>query len=155
MGRMYACVFEGVAVTAAQDLFEINSDSTSDSVVVLHSVTITQSSDAGDSEAEMLPVLIHRGSTAGSGGTSAIVCHPFEVGSPAFGGVVDTNHTTQSTDGEELHRESFNVQAGFFYRPTPEERIVIPPNDRLVVALEAAPSDSLTMDGTAIIEEIG
>ena len=55
MGRMYSAVFEQVAVSVAQDLFEINAPA--DAIVVVHSCVITQSSDAGDSEAEMLPIL--------------------------------------------------------------------------------------------------
>lgn len=152
MGRMYACVFEQVTVSAAQDLFQI--DAPADSVVVLHSVTITQTSDAGDAEAEMLPILFHRGTTDGSGG-STITPRRMAIGDALFGGTVEANNTTQSTEGNQVHAESFNVQAGFFYRPTPEERIVISPSQRLVIELQTAPADALTMDGVAIIEEIG
>ena len=152
MGRMYAVVFEQVAVTAAQDLFEINAPA--DAIVVLHSCTISQSSDAGDSESEQLAILFHLGSTSGSGG-SAPTARPLELGTVAFGGTVEANNTTQSTEGIFLHAESFNVMAGFAYRPTPEERIIISPSDRLIIELQAAPADSLTMDGVAIIEEVG
>jgi hypothetical protein len=136
MGRRYSCV------------------SPTDAIVVLHSVIITQSTDAGDSEAEMLPILFHLGSTSGSGG-SLVTPSPLELGDAAFGGTVEANNTTQSTEGTFLHAEAFNIQAGFFYRPTPEERIIISPSDRLIIELQAAPIDSINMNGTAIIEEIG
>lgn len=152
MGRVYSCVFEEVAVTAVQDLFEIVAPA--DAVVVLHSVIITQSTDAGDSEAEMLPILFHLGSTSGSGGSS-VTARPLNLGDAAFGGTVEANNTTQSTEGVFLHAEAFNIQAGLFYRPTPEERIVISPSDRLIIELQAAPTDSINLNGTAIIEEIG
>ena len=152
MGRMYSAIFEEVAVTAAQDLFEINAPA--DSVVALHSVIITQSSDAGDVEDEQLSIIIHLGSTSGSGGTTP-TARPLELGSPAFGGTVEVNNTTQSTEGNILHAEAFNVRAGFYYRPTPEERIIISPSDRLIIELQTAPADSLTMSGTAIFEAIG
>ena len=152
MGRMYSVVFEEVAATAVQDLFEINAPA--DSVVVLHSVVVTQSSDAGDAEDEQLSVLFHLGSTSGSGG-SAPTARPLALGDAAFGGTVEVNNTTQSTEGTHLHAEAFNIRAGFYYRPTPEERIVISPSDRLIIELQTAPADSLTMSGTAIIEEIG
>jgi len=152
MGRMYSAVFEQVAVSAAQDLFEINAPA--DAVVVLHSCVITQSSDAGDSEAEMLPVLFHLGSTSGSGG-SAVTPRPLELGDAAFGGTVEANNTSQSTEGNQLHAEAFNVQVGFYYIPTPESRITISPSDRLIIELQSAPSDALTMNGTIVIEEIG
>jgi hypothetical protein len=149
---MYSVVFEEVAVTAVQDLFEINAPA--DAIVVLHSVIITQSTDAGDTEAEMLPILFHLGSTSGSGGTTP-TAHPLQLGDAAFGGTVEVNNTTQSTEGNQLHAEAFNIQAGFFYRPTPEERIIISPSDRLIIELQAAPTDSINMNGTAIFEEIG
>ena len=151
MGRMYSVVFEEVAVTAVQDLFEINAPS--DSALHLHSIVITQSSDAGDAEDEQLSILIHRGSTSGSGGTAPTAA-PLSLGNTAFGGTVEVNNTTQRTEGTKLYAEAFNVRAGLQYRPTPEERITISPSDRLIIELQTAPADSLTMSGTAIFEEI-
>ena len=152
MGRMYAIVFEEVAVTVVQDLFEIVA--AADSVVILHSVVITQSSDAGDAQDEQLSVLFHRGSTSGSGG-SAVTPSPLSLGDAAFGGTAEANNTTQGTEGTFLHAEAFNTRAGLQYRPTPEERITISPSARLIIELQTAPADSLTMSGTAIVEEIG
>ena len=152
MGRMYSCVFEEVAATAVQDLFEINAPA--DSVVVLHSVIITQSSDAGDSADEQLSCLFHLGSSSGSGGAT-VTPRPLSLGDAAFGGTCEANNTSQSTEGNILHAEAFNIRGGLYYRPTPEERITISPSDRLIIELQTAPADSLTMSGTAIIEEIG
>lgn len=152
MGRVYVATFDQVAVTVAQDLFELNAPA--DAAVIVHSVTITQESDAGDAAAEMLPILLHRGSTSGSGG-SVPTPAPFSVGDPAFGGTVEANNTTQSTEGTNLHAEGFNVQVGFYYMPPPEDRIVISPSGRLIVELQAAPADSLTMNGSIVFEEIG
>ncbi len=152
MGRMYSAVFENVAVTAAQDFIELNAPS--DAVVVVHAVYIGQSSDAGDAESEMLDVLFHMGSTSGSGG-STVTATPLELGDAAFGGTVEANNTTQSTEGTLIHADTFNVLAGYQYMPTPETRIVISPSDRLNIELQAAPGDSLTMNGTIVFEEIG
>ena len=152
MGRIYAAVFEEVAITAAQDLFEIVGPA--DGVVKIHSVTITQSSDAGDAQAEMLPILIHRGTATGTGGTT-VTPSPLQVGDSAFGGVVEANNTTQSVEGTFLHAEDWNVQIGFYYLPPPEDRPVISPSALFIVELQAAPDDSLTMSGTVIFEEIG
>jgi len=151
-GRMYSCVFEEVAATAVQDLFEIVS--AADSVTVLHSVIITQSSDAADAQDEQLSVLFHLGSTSGSGG-STVTPSPLALGDSAFGGTVEANNTTQSSEGTFMHAEAFNVRAGMIYRPTPEERIIISPSDRLIIELQTTPADSLTISGTALIEEIG
>lgn len=152
MGRMYSATFEEVAVTAVQDLFEINAPA--DAVVVLHGLIISQSSDAGDSESEQLNVLIHLGSTTGSGGTTP-TARPMELGDAAFGGTVEANNTTQSTEGTFIHAESFNVMAGLQIWWTPETRPVVSPSDRIIIELQTAPADSLTMSGTVYFEEIG
>ena len=152
MGRKYSASFEEVAVTAAQDLFEVVAPA--DGAVIIHSVTITQSSDAGDAQAEMLPILIHRGTATGTGGTT-VTPSPMSLGDSAFGGVVEANNTTQSAEGTFLHAEGFNVQIGFFYLPPPEDRVEISPSALFIVELQTAPSDSLTMNGTVVFEEIG
>ena len=152
MGRMYSITFEEVAVTAAQDLFEIIS--AADSSTVLHSVIVTQSSDAGDAADEQLSCIFHRGVATGSGGTSATPV-PLSLGDAAYGGTSEVNNTTQSVEGPILHAEAFNVRGGLYYRPTPEERITISPSDVFIIELQTAPTDSLTMSGTAIIEEVG
>ena len=153
MGRMYTASFGGVAVTAIQDLFELNAPS--DSVVALHAISVTQSSDAGDSEAEMLRVQISRSTgTSGSGGTT-LTARPHNVGDAAFGGTAEANNTTQATTTTVVREETFNVQIGWFYRPAPEERIILSPGGALVVELPTAPADALTMSGSITFEEIG
>jgi len=152
MGRMYSAIFEEIAVTAVQDLFEINAPS--DAVVVIHSVSISQSSDAGDAESEMLNLLYHRGSTSGSAGAS-VTPALLNLGDNVFGGTVERNNTTQSTEGTILRSECFNILAGYVWQPTPEERIYLSPSGRLIIELQTAPNDSLTMSGTVIFEEIG
>lgn len=152
MGRVYAAVFEEVAVTVAQDLWEVVAPA--DASVKIHSVTISQSTDAGDAEAEMLPILIHRGTATGTGGTT-VVPSPLELGDAAFGGVVEANNTTQSVEGTFLHAEAFNVQIGFFYLPPPEDRPTISPSALFIVELQLAPNDSINVNGTVVFEEIG
>lgn len=152
MGRVYSASFSEVAVTAAQDLFEVVAPA--DASVIIHAVTITQSSDAGDAQAEMLPILIHRGTATGSGG-STVTPSPLQVGDTAFGGTVEANNTAQSVEGTFLHAEDFNVQIGFYFLPPPEDRPVVSPSALFIVELKSAPSDSLTMSGTVVFEEIG
>lgn len=153
MSRMYSANFDAVAVSAAQDLFELNAPA--DAVVVLHSVRLGQSSDAGDSEAEMLRVLISRSTGSSGSGGSTLTARAHETGTASFGGSVESNNTTQATTTTEILADVFNIQAGWLYCPTPEERIVLSPSARLVIELPAAPGDSITMSGTITFEEIG
>ena len=152
MGRMYTVVMDAIGVTAAKDLLRLSAPS--DAVVIIHEVSVSQDSDAGDSEAEQLVLQLQRSSTDGTG-TSATP-EPLHEGDAAFGGTAVTNLTADTTiDGAPLWREGVNVQAGFRYFPTPETRPVISPSDRFVVRLDAAPGDSLTMNLVCVFEELG
>ncbi len=152
MGIMYTASFTEVAVSAAQDIFELTAPS--DAAVIIHSCYIGQSSDFGDSAAEGLPINITRYSTGGSGG-STLTERPHEVGSPASGSSVEANNTTQGGTPVVVASDDFNVQAGWQYRPTPEERITVSPSGIIAIELPAAPSDALTMSGSLTFEEIG
>jgi hypothetical protein len=154
MGMMYAASFGAVAVTAAQDVFEITAPS--NKCVVLHEIAIEQASDAGDAQAELLRIQAIRGFTSSGSGGSGVTPAPLESGSAAAGSTVEANNTTVATTGATatLFDRAFNVQIGFFWQPTPECRIVLSPSQRLVVR-NTAPADALTMHGTMIFEEIG
>lgn len=153
MGRLYSATFESIAVTVEQDFFNLLVPA--DMCVAVHSLVLSQSSDAGDSESEQLNVLIHRGSTAGTGGTTPTPA-PMELGDAVSTVTVRANDvTTQSTEGAQIHAECFNVMAGLSIVWTPETRPIISPSGRLVVLLQVAPSDELTMSGTIYFEEIG
>lgn len=151
MGRMYTASFSAT-VSAAQDLFELNAPATG--VVVVHRISLGQSTDYGDAQAEQMRITIARTSTSGSGG-SAVTARPMEVGDAAFAGTVEANNTTQSTIATVLYEESWNVQGQFLHVPTPEERIVIAPSGRICVIMRDAPADALGIQGTITFEEIG
>ena len=57
MGRMYTVTFTDVAVTAQQDLFQIEANTTP---VIIHAIFLSQISDVGDSAAENLSILLRR-----------------------------------------------------------------------------------------------
>jgi len=159
MGMMYRAVFEDIAVSAAQDLFEILAPA--DAVVKVHEVYVGQSSDYGDASAEGLAISIVRGEgsvTSGSGGGS-VTPAPQEKGFAAAGSVVERNNTTKMVVGTGtlvvVHNDAFNIQSGWQYIPTPEGRPVISPGDRLTVELVGAPADAITMSATVVFEEIG
>ena len=152
MGRMYTAVFEEVAVTGAIDLFELVAPA--DMAVAIHGVMISQSSDAGDAESEQLQVLIHRGSTSGSGGTTPTP-NPLVVSTTASTVVVECVNDTQGTEGAHIHAEAYNIMAGLTIWWPPEVRPIISPSGRLIVEQQTAPGDSVTMSGTIYFEEIG
>lgn len=160
MGRFYTSTFKGIAVTAAQDLFEIAAPA--DAVVIVHSWTLSQSTEAGDAQEEQLVITTNRGVgsvTSGSGG-GTVTPQPIEDGDAAFGGTVERNNTTIMAVGTgtletDLEVYAWNVRVPFQIVYTPETRPKISPSNRWTIELETAPADSITMNGTVTFEEIG
>lgn len=154
MGLIFSAQFNNVAVTAAQDLFELNAPSTGP--VVVHRCIITQTSDFGDAQSEILRILAIRGYTTSGSGGSAPTAVDLGLTAATFGGTVEANNTTAASAGSPvtLHAEGWNVAGAFDYLPTPETRIWVPASGRLVFNLPSAPADSLTMSGTLIFEVV-
>lgn len=157
MGRMYAVTFEGVAVTAAQDFFEVSP--ADDKPILIHGCYLSQSSDLADAAEEILRVAIIRGhATSGSGGSAFTPLPLTSSAGVASGFASEINNTTIASTGTgvTLHAETFNIRSGWVYIPTPEARPgASQANTTIVVRLMAAPADSLTMSGTLIVEELG
>lgn len=158
MGRMFAISTGFQTVSAAQDLLEIQVPATE--ILVLHSITISQSSDEASSESELLQVALKRASgsyTSGSGGSSATPAK-LEFGSASTGLTVERNNTSQAAAGSgaltTIHEDAMQVLSGWNYTPTPEIRPILSPSQALVVSIEA-PADALTLCCIAIVEEIG
>lgn len=159
-GLMYTATFKSVAVTAAQDLFEVKA-STAGSVII-HGFLISQNTEVGDAQEEQLRLTTNRGSgsvTSGSGGSTAAIA-PIVRGSPAFGGAIEINNTTilavgtgTLTTDMELHNWNVRVPYQFWY--TPETRPVIMPGEYWTLESENAPADSITMSGTLWFEVLG
>lgn len=159
MGQIYTAQFNGVAVTAQQDFFEIAAPSSK--TVLIHQVLIAQSTDFGDAQEEGLSILIKRGATTtGSGGSTVTTLPGTEPGFATAGSTVKANNTTKATAGTivTIHADVWNVRGQFLFLPTPELRPVISGAsgaNRLTVELGTTPADSLTVNGTLYFEEIG
>lgn len=153
--RTYAATFRAVAVTAAQDLFEIAPNT--DKPIEIIACYISQSSEEGDAEDEQLSLSIVRGHTTSGSGGSSVTPRPMDQADTAAGATVEANNTTIASVGttHTLHAESFNVRAGWAFVPTPDAR---PRGSgsagRICVRLHDAPADSVTMDGTLIFREL-
>ena len=159
---VFTATFSAIAVSAAQDVFELTTHATSR--IEICEIYLGQYSDAGDAAAELLSVQIVRGhTTAGSGG-AAVTPGRFDPWSRAAVTTVARNNTTIAADGTAviLHSEAFNVQAGWVYRPLRTDLINERPkvehtgatNGLLVVRI-TAPADAVTMNGTIKWRELG
>lgn len=148
---VFSVPFQAVAVTAAQDLFYLATDAST--IIEVMSIFVSQSSDFGDAQDELLRVRFRSGmTTVGSGGSSVTPAVVAIGGTAAAGVTARVNDTTASSGGTivDAYEDCFNVRAGWPYVPPPEIRFVIPVSTKFAVNLPSAPADSLTMSGTLI-----
>lgn len=162
MGRIYTVPFVRVADTVGTDLWELIAATAK--ALRIHEVVFGQTSDYGDSQAEGLLLEFYRAAgsyNTGSGGTTPTPA-PLNSNDQAAGFTAKCNNTVLATAGSgtlTLFRgEAFNVQAGYQFLPVPEDRPLILPAQALIVRLSsgvgtAGPADSLTISGTAVVEE--
>ena len=155
MGRVYSVNFENVAVTAAQDFFEVSP--ADDKPVKILGLFLSQSTELGDAAEEMLRVQVIRGHATGGSGGSAATPVAVDSADPAAGFAAKVNNTTIASAGTavNVHSDTFNVRAGLQLFWTPETAPIARQGDTtIVVRLLAAPADSITMGGTLYVEEL-
>jgi hypothetical protein len=153
--RLYTVTFNGVAVTASQDLFEVVAPA--DTILVVHDIHVSQLSEVKDAEEEELLLLWKSGQTTTGSGGSTPTAIPIEFKDPAFGGTVKANNTTKATAGTIVthHSWHWNVRMPFDRIFTPETRPVISPSRRATLELATVVADSITMGGTLTFASIG
>ena len=156
MDRCYTVEFDGVAVTAAVDVFQLTP--ADDKPVEIFGVFIGQSSDVGDAASEIMRYRVIRGhTTTGSGGASPTP-RPLNRSGVAAGFAAMTNNTTQATVGtvHNLHSDVFHVASGLqLWLPEGAEWEASQADTTLLIRFMAAPVDSLTMTGTLYVREQG
>lgn len=156
-GRVYSSVFDGVTVTAVQDLFELILGATV--CVELLSVHLSQETEVADAEEEMLTIAIqgHSGAiTTGSGGSTPAVV-PTHLGDAASATVVEANNTTEISGGTTVTHaiHNWNIRVPLDLIWIPETRIWIAPTDALTVTLLTTPGDTMDIGGTIYFREVG
>lgn len=157
-GPIFTATFSAIAVSAAQDVFQLTAHATSR--IEICEIFLGQYSDAGDAAAEMLSVQVVRGHTTTGSGGAAVTPGNFEPWSRAAVTVAARNNTTIAADGTAvvLHSDAFNVQGGWLYKPLKTDQ----DNERpkieaagIVVVRITAPADAVTMNGTIKWRELG
>lgn len=148
LGRMYVASGDITTFSTAGDVFELIAPS--DAIVVVHSLSVTQSTSETDDSAALV---LSRVGTSGSGGT-AITARPMEVGMPAFGGSVEEANTTDSTGNTALMNWGLSTLQGLDVIWPPETRPVISPSGALVLTTEGDLT-SVTLEWIITFAEIG
>ena len=148
--RMYSVSFKDVAVTADQDLFQIEAVT---NPVILHACYISQNSDVGDAAAENLTITINHVTDALTNATAEV---KLQQADPAALADLNVNDVTPLVTGIEIiHAECWNIAIPWVWLPPPELRIYVPVAEVVTVNLAANPADSLTMSGTLYFSEQG
>lgn len=154
--RIYTVEFEAVAVTAQVDFFELTP--ADDKPVEILGLFLSQSSDTGDAQDELLRYRVLRGHTTSGSGGSAPTPRPVKRSDVAAGFAAETCNTTIASAGTavNLHSDTFNVRSGLqLWLPDTLEWEATQADTTIVVRLMAAPADSLTMSGTLYVREQG
>ncbi len=148
--RMYTVSFTEVAVTAQQDLFQVEANTVP---AVIHGVTLSQTSDVGDSAAENLSIMIARVTDVVTDDLATVQADKGDATQLAD---VAINETSELTTGIEIyHSEAWNIALPFIWMPPPEMRLIVEIGNTVVVNLNTTPADSLTMSGTIYFSESG
>ncbi len=147
--RVYSVSFEEISISAVQDLFQVIAAAGKPIRIigfVLGQRTLTTTENLG--------ILIHRGTTNGSGGGSPTPA-PLNPSDSAAAFTAETNNTTQATEGTILHGATWNVVGPFIWLPPPEMWIDATGGGEIVVELQTAPSGAMTAYGTLYVMEAG
>lgn len=154
MGAVYTGSFENVAVSAAQDLFELAGGGVKSFIIR----RVTLAANKTSSEFVRLTLNRYTGSpTSGSGGSTPAE----QPKSTQYGAATvnaEANNTTRITGGTKVTLENFlwNLVTPFEWVPSdPWQESEVAGDDHFTVGLEAAPGASVNMSGTITWEEIG
>jgi len=150
IGRMYTAKIGAESQSAAKTLLEIAA--AADSVVLVERLSINQSTF---DTSEQLHTKTQDVTTTGTG--SSLIPRPLQRGDSAFGGIVLSNLSAESTYGTAIHQEDgFSVLSGYLWTPAnDDEVIVISPSQLVGMNLDVAPSVPMDFSYGATLREIG
>lgn len=153
MSGIYTVQFSGIAATAAQDLFEITSVG---KPIVLLAFNISQTTELGDTAEEQLLVRVRSGQTTTGNGT-AYTPVPTDSSNSASSFTAKTNGTTLASGGTIVTHcpYAWNVRMPLIEVYTQEQQLLMAVNRRFTIELTNDPADSITINGTVWVQEIG
>ncbi len=155
MGRKYWVDLPPTAITVAADLFEFTCGD--DKPIRILDQEVFQTTDTGDAAEEIIGLLWVRGhATSGSGGSTATPrpCNPTDTAATF---TVENANTTPASAGTgvNLARTGWNVRVPAIKTQIPEGCPEATQASLLVLRMQAAPADSLTISATVLVEELG
>lgn len=151
MGRMFKVGFTDITLNGATDLFEFTV--AANRAIRIHHWHVTQRSDLGDTNEEVVNLVLKKGVTAGSGG-SAVTPIAMDLSAAAFT-TVNRTVTTPATGGvEQWGPRGWNIRIPEDHWLTPETAPRIDAADDPAVLWMGAPADHILVSGYLIFEEL-
>lgn len=140
------------SVSAAQDCLRITAPTNG----LMRLIELHVAQDA-DETSEMLPFALYRASDNGTGTAANVQNLEYatqdSLGAIAgFSAVYNLSAATTKSPSAPLLREAVNILSGFHFVPVPEARPIASGNHRLVVRLETAPTNTLSLSVYAVVE---
>lgn len=155
MSGVYTVQFNGVAVSAQQDLFELVANSAKP--IVILGFSLSQSTEVGDTAEEALSILLKSGqTTSGSGGsTPTPVANDSTMAAASF--TAEANNTTKASAGTIVTHGAWNwnIRVPLDVLFTQEQQLVMAASRRCTLELATTPADSITMSGVIWVQELG
>lgn len=156
-GRIYYVSWDApTAVTTIIDIFEFVP--AANKPIKIHELHLWQTLDVGDAQEEIIQLSWRRNyTTSGSTGGTAVAV-PVNPSDTAAGFSLECRNTVVAVTGSPLiaFLDGWNVRVPYIWTPTPDDMPYISAGQtQFVFRLDAAPTDSLTMNAMAIVEEMG
>jgi hypothetical protein len=155
MSGIYTVQFNGVAATAQQDLFEIVPTSAKPCVVL--GFGLSQSTEVGDTAEEGLSILVKSGATTSGSGGSAPTPVANDSTAAAAGFSAEVNNTTKASAGTIVthYAYNWNIRVPMDIVFTEQQQIILAASRRFTIELATTPTDSITLSGYLVVQEIG
>lgn len=153
MSREYSIEFDGVSVSAVQDLLAVYAGSSM--AFEVHSITLGQITASAVGNLRITLKRMRATVSTGSGGSAPTV-QKLNDGDAAATVTARANDTSQATatTSAKLHADVYNVVNGYQWIFPPDDRPVIQPSQAAVLSLDTAPGSAETMSGTMVIAEL-
>jgi hypothetical protein len=153
MARFYTAQFNGVAISAQQDLFELLAGT--NNPIKIYELVLSQQNKTGDANEADLTILIKSGQTTTGSGGSAPSKVPLDVDDSASAATVAANNTTKASAGTIVTHEAWNwnIRVPFQRIWMPETRLEMKGARRMTIELSTTPAASITASGFIVWSE--
>lgn len=143
----------GISFSTATDIAQLTTIAT-DRPIVIAGLIISQSSDLGDSQEEVLRWGLYVGATTGNTGGTSLTVTKGQSNGPTPGIAGTTNWTNASTGGTLVHAGGCNIRVGQeLWYPADCRPYVNAASDPVTFRALAAPADAITLDISVCVLE--